>query len=114
MAGATYVLDKTYKITTSGGVGKYRAVVPGSNDLLAAEVDFALREEMAVRVEDFILGRSGLNWHAASALREAAPAVAKSFAARLGWNDAQRSAEIQAFQEEATKALPSKMVNSES
>ena len=89
-------------------------VVPGSNDLLAAEVDFALREEMAVRVEDFILRRSGLNWYAASALREAAPAVAKIFAARLGWNDAQRSAEIQAFQEEATKALPSKMVNSES
>ena len=89
-------------------------VVPGSNDLLAAEVDFALREEMAVRVEDFILRRAGLNWYAASALREAAPAVAKILAARLGWNDAQRSAEIQAFQEEATKALPSKMVNSES
>jgi hypothetical protein len=32
MAGATYVLDKTYKITTSGGVTKYRAVVPSTND----------------------------------------------------------------------------------
>jgi hypothetical protein len=32
MAGATYVLDKTYKIVTSGGVGKYLAVAPGSND----------------------------------------------------------------------------------
>ncbi len=32
MAGATYVLDKTYKIITSGGVSKYRAVVPGTND----------------------------------------------------------------------------------
>ena len=32
MAGATYVLDKTYKITTGGGVTKYRAVVPGTND----------------------------------------------------------------------------------
>lgn len=32
MAGATYVLDKTYKVITSGGVGQYRAVVPGTND----------------------------------------------------------------------------------
>lgn len=32
MAGATYVLDKTYKVITSGGVTKYRAVVPGTND----------------------------------------------------------------------------------
>ena len=32
MAGATYVLDKTYKVTNAGGVTQYRAVVPGSND----------------------------------------------------------------------------------
>jgi len=32
MAGATYVLDKTYKVTESAGVTKYRAVVPGTND----------------------------------------------------------------------------------
>lgn len=32
MAGATYVLDKTYKIITSGGVTQYRAVIPGVND----------------------------------------------------------------------------------
>ena len=32
MAGATYVLDKTYKITSVGGVGKYLAVTPGTND----------------------------------------------------------------------------------
>ena len=32
MAGATYVLDKTYKITNAGGVSQYRAVVPGTND----------------------------------------------------------------------------------
>jgi hypothetical protein len=32
MAGATYVLDKTYKCITSGGVTQYRAVVPGTND----------------------------------------------------------------------------------
>ncbi len=32
MAGATYVLDKTYKVTEAAGVGKYRAVVPATND----------------------------------------------------------------------------------
>jgi len=32
VAGATYVLDKTYKITSVNGVTQYRAVVPGTND----------------------------------------------------------------------------------
>ena len=32
MAGATYVLDKTYKETDASGVTQYRAVVPGTND----------------------------------------------------------------------------------
>jgi hypothetical protein len=32
VAGATYVLDKTYKITSASGVTQYRAVVPGTND----------------------------------------------------------------------------------
>jgi hypothetical protein len=32
MAGATYVLDKTYKATEAAGIGKFRAVVPGTND----------------------------------------------------------------------------------
>jgi hypothetical protein len=32
MAGATYVLDKTYTVDSAGGVTKYRAVAPGSAD----------------------------------------------------------------------------------
>jgi hypothetical protein len=32
VAGATYVLDKTYRITNATGVTQYRAVVPGAND----------------------------------------------------------------------------------
>ncbi len=32
MAGATYVLDKTYKVTEAAGVTQYRAVIPGTND----------------------------------------------------------------------------------
>ncbi len=32
MAGATYVLDKTYTIDSAGGVATFTAVVPGSAD----------------------------------------------------------------------------------
>ncbi len=64
---------------------------------LAAEVDFALREEMAVRVEDFLLRRSGWNWRAAGTLGDAAPAVAQLFAERLGWNAQQRDANLEDF-----------------
>jgi len=53
--------------------------LPGSPTLLAAEVDFAVRHEMATNVEDFLLRRSGLNWLADSKLRDAAPVVAEIF-----------------------------------
>ena len=79
--------------------------LPGVQGLLVAEVDFAIREEMAVKPEDFLLRRSGLNWFAASALREAAPAVAEIFAARFEWNEARQSAELEAFFQEAGKCL---------
>ena len=32
MAGATYVLDKTYKVVEAAGISKYRAVIPATND----------------------------------------------------------------------------------
>jgi hypothetical protein len=32
MPGATYVLDKTYRVTEAAGIGKYRAVVAGTAD----------------------------------------------------------------------------------
>jgi hypothetical protein len=32
MAGATYVLDKTYKVVEAAGISKYRAVVAATND----------------------------------------------------------------------------------
>ncbi len=79
--------------------------LPGSASLIAAEVDFAIREEMAMRVEDFLLRRSGLNWFATSTLRDAAPAVAEIFARRFGWNAEQRDAEIQGFHRESGYAI---------
>jgi glycerol-3-phosphate dehydrogenase len=77
------------------------ATLPGSPDMLVAEVDFAIRQEMAVRVEDFILRRSGLNWYAASALREAAPAVANIFATHFGWNETERTSALEEFSRQA-------------
>jgi glycerol-3-phosphate dehydrogenase len=70
--------------------------LPGTPALLAAEVEFAIRHEMAITVEDFLLRRSGLNW-AACTLRAAAPAVAEIFAARFGWNAEQRRAALDSF-----------------
>lgn len=71
--------------------------LPGSPTLLAAEVDFAIRHEMAVSVEDFLLRRSGLNWFACAALREAVPAVARLFAERFAWGSERRRAAVEAF-----------------
>ncbi len=71
--------------------------LPGEPALLAAEADFALREEMATSVEDFLLRRSGLNWMSCR-LRDAAPAVAGVFARRLDWNSEMREASIRGFE----------------
>ncbi len=70
--------------------------LPGSPTLLAAEVDFAIRHEMALSVEDFLIRRSGLNWRACT-MREATPAVAEIFAARLGWSAERRQQALDAF-----------------
>jgi glycerol-3-phosphate dehydrogenase len=70
--------------------------LPGSPALLAAEVEFAIRNEMAVNMEDFLLRRSGLNWTACT-LGEAAPAVAAIFARHFGWNSERRLAEVLNF-----------------
>ncbi len=71
--------------------------LPGSPTLLAAEVEFAIRHEMAVNVEDFLLRRSGLNWLASHTLREAAPDVAQLFAERFAWSRERREATVETF-----------------
>ncbi len=71
--------------------------LPGSPPLLAAEVEFAIRHETALNVEDFLLRRSGLNWLASWTHREAAPAVAKIFARRMGWSGQRMRAALDDF-----------------
>jgi glycerol-3-phosphate dehydrogenase len=72
--------------------------LPGSTDCLGAEVAFAIENEMARELDDFLLRRSGLNWYAAYALREAVPKVAEIFAERLGWDADRREASVDEFQ----------------
>ena len=71
--------------------------LPGCENCLGTEVAFAIENEMALELDDFLLRRSGLNWYAASALREAVPRVADIFAERLGWDAAQREAAVEGF-----------------
>jgi len=72
--------------------------LPGTADCLRAEAAFAVEQEMAREIDDFLLRRSGLSWYAADALREAVPAVAEIFAERLGWDSARREAAVREFQ----------------
>jgi glycerol-3-phosphate dehydrogenase len=90
-------------------------ILPGKPALLAAEVDFAIREEMALTVEDFLLRRSGLNWAACTPVSaKAAPAVAEILARRFAWSEEQTKEQLNAFtncprQDEAKREI----VNSE-
>lgn len=81
--------------------------LPGTPSLLAAEVSFAIHEEMALSVEDFMLRRSGLNWlGACSPARDAAPEVAQIFASEFHWTAERRQAAVEAFAHAA--AVPGK------
>jgi glycerol-3-phosphate dehydrogenase len=72
--------------------------LPGNPPLLAAEVEFAVREEMALHVEDFLIRRSGLNWAACtSEAAQSAPAVAEIFARHFAWDEERKQAELDAF-----------------
>jgi glycerol-3-phosphate dehydrogenase len=81
--------------------------LPGTPSLLAAEVDFAIRQEMAMSVEDFLLRRSGLNWLGpCSPAREAAPEVARILAREFNWSAERRQTVLEAFAHAA--AVPGK------
>ncbi|HZT71057.1 MAG TPA: glycerol-3-phosphate dehydrogenase [Terriglobia bacterium] len=71
--------------------------LPGCSACLGAEVVFAIENEMALELDDFLLRRSGLNWYAAHVLREAVPRVAEIFAEKLGWDRAQIERAVSEF-----------------
>lgn len=69
----------------------------GSENYLGAEVAFAIENEMALELDDFLLRRSGLSWYAAHALADAVPQMAEIFAEHLGWDAAKRDAAVEDF-----------------
>jgi len=66
--------------------------LPGSPTLIAAEVEFAIRQEMAMSVDDFLLRRSGLSW-TAPLLPEIAAPVGEIFARHFGWSEERKQVE---------------------
>ena len=67
-----------------------------------AEVVWAVREEMAMTVEDVLARRVRLLFLDAKAALEAAPAVAAVMAIELGFNDAWIAEQMEAFTELAS------------
>ncbi|MGH9453673.1 MAG: FAD-dependent oxidoreductase, partial [Terriglobia bacterium] len=74
--------------------------LPGSPPLLAAEVVFSIHHEMAIRIEDFLLRRSGLSWSSCN-LSEAVPTVAAIFAQHFGWTAEERESAVSRFLNDA-------------
>src|SRR5487761_329194 len=68
--------------------------LPGTAGVLASEVIFSIREEMAMTVEDFLLRRSGLSWLSCAYPRAAAAAVSKIFGKEFGWSTEERQAAL--------------------
>ncbi len=75
-------------------------LLPGSPSLLAAEVEFSIQKEMAIRIEDFLLRRSGLSWSSCN-LSESVPAVAAIFAEHFGWTAEERESATSRFLNDA-------------
>ena len=73
-----------------------RAVVEGL-PYLWAEVDLAVEEEHALRLEDVLVRRTHLFFKAGDQARGVADAVADRLAALLGWDEARRRAELDSF-----------------
>ena len=69
--------------------------IPGSDEVLRAEVLHGVREEMAVKLADVVLRRTDLG-SAGHPGEEALAETARLMARELGWSDAKREAEIAA------------------
>jgi len=74
------------------------ARVSDSLPYLAAEVVYAVRQEMAQTVEDVLSRRTRALLHDARAAAEAAPAVARLMAPELGWSGEQAARHAERFQ----------------
>jgi glycerol-3-phosphate dehydrogenase len=83
-----------------------RAPLATGHPHVAAEVVLAVREEMAVRVEDVLLRRTRLGHLAPDQGRAAAPAVAALMAGALGWPAGAEAAQIDAYRRAVSALAP--------
>ena len=65
---------------------------------IRAEVVYAIREEMAQSIEDILLRRIGVQFRSWAEAAEAAPIVGQMLGRELGWDDAQTTAAITAYE----------------
>jgi glycerol-3-phosphate dehydrogenase len=73
-----------------------KPLAPGT-PAIGAEVIFAVSNEFARSVCDFIVRRTSLIWRAPAAAIAAAPATARLMAAEFGWDRAREQSEIDVF-----------------
>ena len=71
----------------------------GGQPYLNAEVVHAVRQEMAVHLDDVLLRRTRAHLFDRAATLAAAPSVADLMAAELGWDDARRTAELDRYRQ---------------
>lgn len=90
--------DRWRGVTANADLPVHLQLLPGSAEVIAAEVLFSVREEAATVLSDFVLRRTGLG-----TIRRPAPetlrAAARLMAAELGWNDERQKKEIAAVEE---------------
>jgi glycerol-3-phosphate dehydrogenase len=71
--------------------------VGGLGELTTAELEHTIEAEMALSLDDVLRRRSRVGMFHIERACEAAPAVAKAMAERLGWNGARVAAEVDRF-----------------
>jgi glycerol-3-phosphate dehydrogenase len=84
---------------------KLRKKLHPNYPFLLAEVVWAVREEMALKIEDFLSRRIRLLILDARAALNAAPRVAELMAKELGWDETQMKKELEDFNKLAGKYL---------
>jgi len=93
---ATYGSDALEVATTADGPDALSLVAPDV-PLSVAEIQYAIRHEMAVTLVDILERRSRLSYFATDTAREAAPAVAAIAARELAWDASRIRREVDAF-----------------
>jgi len=93
---ATYGSDALDVARVASGPDAWSNVAPDV-PLSVAEVEYAIRHEMALTLTDVLERRTRLSFFATESARAAAPAVAAIAARELGWDAARIAGEIERF-----------------